>query len=215
VHNFLANLGGSVFCHEHDLQNFELDPTYQNFDRLPQNPKMAWKLRVRALTREAALRLAERILCGSNTWRPSRDHFAQFLKLNEAEMENLVVAVTRAQGKGVIKVLSEAGAPVATRMSGVIGDTLFAIATGVAHFDCFGRLRFALPKGPRPRTAMRRRFDRKIYAAEPLIAKAAAAFIREVIPFETEQNSKKERQVYVYPKTRSEQFSWRESLPRR
>ena len=115
----------------------------------------------------------------------------EFLQLGDDAMENLIIAVTRAQGKEVVRVFSQRGdPPVQKRIGGVIADTLFAIATGVARFDQFARLKFARPTGAIPDGHTLMEIKKRISADEPLITRAAAAFVREVLVIDGEHGSK-------------------------
>ena len=80
--------------------------------------------------------------------------------------------------------------PIQKRIGGVIVDTLSAVATGLAGFDAFAQLRFQPPTGPGPDPETRRRIEKKIYAAEPTIARIAASFVREVLVIDGEHASK-------------------------
>ena len=147
-------------------------------------------LRFGTVSRDAALRLAERIFGGEKSRAASPEHRAQFLELTDEDMENLVILVTRAQGKELVRAFSRTGGqPIQTRVGGVVADTLTAVATGLASFDTFARLRFHPSAGPRPDPETRRMIQNKIYAAEPLIARAAADFVREVLVIDGEHAS--------------------------
>ena len=148
-------------------------------------------LRFGTMSRDAALRLAERVLGGKKTPKVGPEHYAQFLELTDDAMENLVILVTRAQGKEMVRAFSRTGGlPIQTRVGGVVADTLSAVATGLAGFDTFARLRFQPQSGPSPDAEIRKRIQNKIYAAEPLIMRAAAAFVREVLVIDGEHGSK-------------------------
>jgi hypothetical protein len=143
------------------------------------------------MSREAALRLAEMVMGGSKKGRKvGPDHYAQFLELSDDAFENLIVAVTRAQGKELVRAFSRTGGlPLQKRVGGVIIDTLFAVATGLAGFNTFAQLRFQKPSGPRPDPGMARRIENKICAAEPIIARVATSFVREVFAIDGEHAS--------------------------
>src|SRR2546422_11447930 len=148
--------------------------------------------RVGTMSREAVLRFTERIMGADTRVRNFRpEHCMEFLRLSDDALENLIVAVTRAQGKEMVRVFSQRGnPPIQKRIGGVIADTLFAIATGVGRFDQFAQLRFELPKGASPDVGTLVEIKKKISAAEPVISRAAASFVREVLVIDGEHASK-------------------------
>jgi len=144
---------------------------------------MLLKSRERTLPREAVLKRLEAVMGGnSRALEVGPRHYQEFLNLSDAGMENLVNAVTRAQGKEVVRVFSgSCGRPIQSCMGGVVSDTLFAVALGVARFDNFGQLKFHRRKGARPDAATYCLIEEKIVAADAMIEKAAASFVGEVL----------------------------------
>jgi len=109
-------------------------------------------------------------------------HYERFLALNDDEMEALVFAVTRAEGKDVVRTLFRAkGMGVKRYMRCTVIDTLSQVAFGTARFDNFGQLKFYFPNRIRPNLPTCYLMEDKVATAEPMVAKAVDAFVKEVL----------------------------------
>lgn len=118
------------------------------------------------------------------------EHYERFLDLDDEQMERLIEALTRAQGKSIVRFFAPSKrVPVQKRISDVAEEDLFAVALGIGRFDTFCQFRHHRREGTSPDHWTEFRIEKKIKSFLPSIQRAANAFVKETL-FGNSQSSK-------------------------